>query len=332
MKHTNALRNFNNILVQDSTILNLPGWLSKYYPGSFSQGKAKALLRIQLVIELRESRIVWFAITPYSKNDQSMSNSIFDSGKHGDLVIRDLGYFSLKVFQEMSDRGLSFISRIKPEVNIFDLKTGQKIDLIKTLRAKHRMDKWVLVGSGQKMRLRIVAIKLPEKIANEKIRKKRQNKDYRSNHSKDYYQLMRYNIYLTSEDNAILNLSQIAQTYGLRWRIEIIFKTWKSNFHLQELIPCNIMTSKERVESVVYLMLVFIIQFQLKIYSQIFNWFQTQKHPFTISILKLSRFMADRVKEILQMNTSELFDYIRYYCQYDKRLDRKNFNQKLLLS
>jgi hypothetical protein len=327
-----VMKYFKNILVQDSTILCLPQWLKMFYPGNRSRGEVRALIKIQIIVELRSNTIVWFSITPYSKNDQSMSSHILDVAKKGDLVIRDLGYFTLKVFQKMKQQGLCFVSRIKPGVKVFDPITGMEINIAKTLKAKKRIDKWVLAGKEQKLPLRIVAIRLPDNIANEKIRLERKNRDRRLNHSEEYYELMRYNIYLTTEEQDVLSVEQLISVYGLRWRIETIFKTWKSYFHLQELIPCHIKTSKERVESIILLMLVFIIEFQLKIYNLANVFYQNKEGHSPISLAKLSKFIADRVNEIIEMDPKRLLVLIGYYCKYDKRKDRTNYNIKFVLS
>ncbi|MEP7170006.1 MAG: IS4 family transposase [Bacteroidota bacterium] len=332
VKNSGKLKNFKNILVQDSTIICLPKCLSCCYPGNYSLGEIKALIKIQLIIELMSNKVVSFCITPYAKKDQSMSETIIDVAKQGDLVLRDLGYFSLHVFEQLKDKGISFISRIKSGVKIFDPKTGMEINLVRLLRKEKKMDRWVLVGKEQKLLLRIVALRLADEIANEKIRKEKKNRDKRLNHSNDYFELMRYNIYITTEHYSSLSTTKVAQVYTLRWRIETIFKTWKSNFHLQKLIVPNIKMTNERVESIIYLMLIFIMQFQLRIYNQVLGMHKTGSTIVNISITKLSKFIAERIKDILEISFSELIKYIDYYCRYDKRNDRKNYLQNLILS
>ena len=332
IKTTGKLKSYQYIMVQDSTIICLPQWLNKFYPGNYSRGEIKSLIRIQLTIELRSNKIVYFQLTSYSKNDQSMSSTIFSVAKRGDLVIRDLGYFSLGVFEDMVERGVLFVSRIKPGVSIFDIKTGREIKLVEILRKEKKMDRWVLVGNKSKLPLRIVATKLPDEIGNEKIRKEKHNRNKRLNHSQDYYELMRYNIYLTTEKYSALNSQDVARVYGLRWRIENIFKTWKSNLHLQSLIPGNIKMSKARAESILYLMLIFILQFQMKIYNEIISILKQRNKELEISLTKFSQFIVCRIQEIFEMNLSAIADLVAYYCKYDSRKDRMNFIQKLNLS
>ena len=331
-KRMNKLKSYKNILVQDSTLIQLPECLNKFYPGNYSRGKIKASIRIQIIIELHSNQIVQFKITKYAKNDQSMSSLIFEVAQKGDLIIRDMGYFVMQVFEDMTKASVKFITRVKPGVNLYDIKTGTQIDLVKLLGKRKKIDQWVMVGSKVKLLLRLVAIKLPEELANEKIRKEKRNRDKRLKHSKAYYKLMQYTIYLTTESETELNTYDIPKIYSLRWRIESIFKTWKSNLNLQKSIPNNISMSKERAESIIYLKLIFVMSFQLKIYNDILCLLKRQNEKFEISLTKFTMYLVSKFVAILEMNLLEIKDDIVYYCSYEKRNDRVNFQNKFDLS
>ena len=82
-----------------------------------------------MVYDLISNTFVHFEITPFPVNDQSKSKDILSIVRKGDLVIRDLGYFSLACFEKMSNN-ISFVSRIRYGVKIFDIKTGGEINLL----------------------------------------------------------------------------------------------------------------------------------------------------------------------------------------------------------
>jgi len=73
---------------------------------------------------------------------------------------------------------------------------------------------------------------------------------WRVHHSKEYYEQLGYSLYITTESEAQFRAEQIAKVYGWRWRIESIFKCWKSQFHLQRLIPQHVSLSKEWVKAI----------------------------------------------------------------------------------
>ncbi len=57
----------------------------------------------------------------------------------------------------------------------------------------------------------------------------------RTNHSERYYKLMDWNIYITNVPPAVWSSKDVDAVYPLRWRIETIFKAWKSNMCLEHL-------------------------------------------------------------------------------------------------
>jgi hypothetical protein len=221
---------------------------------------------------------------------------------------------------------------VKPGVKIYHPKSGSEIDMAKLIGNKNKIDQWVLVGSKIKLPLRLIAVKLPEDLSNERIRKEKLNRDRRLNHSKDYYKLMRYAIYLTTEPKPELKVQEVAKIYALRWRIESIFKTWKSELHLQKIIATNLSMSKERAQSIVYLMLIFILTFQLRIYNDVVKLLKTQKEKVEISLTKFTKLIAKKLNEILKISVEELAVIVVCNCCYEKRKDRINYLQKIKLS
>jgi hypothetical protein len=320
---------YKRILVQDSTVIALPDWLNKWYPGNTSGGKRKSQLKIQVVVDLIANKFVHFEITPFTANDQSKSKDILSIARKGDLVIRDLGYFSLDCFDQMNET-VSFVSRIQYGVKIFDFKTGEEINIIKHLKKHKRFEQWVLIGCKQKVKVRLVILPLSIEQANEKRYRAKCDRDKRLNHSPEYYELLGYCLFITTENQKQFTANQIAKLYGLRWRIENIFKCWKSQFHLQELIPKNCSLNKERVESIIYMMLIFIVLFQVTIYNYMI--LKSEKiENCTISLTKLCQYIVNNIMKFFDQTLKSLVPEILYYCTYDKRSDRQNFIQKLKL-
>lgn len=324
------MSDYNRILIQDSTTIALPEWLKWCFPGNTSRGKKKSQLKIQVVYDLISNTFVHFEITPYTANDQSKSKDILSIVRKGDLVIRDLGYFSLECFEQLS-KNISFVSRIRYGVKIFDIKTGEEINLLKHLKKFKSIDQWVLIGSEQKVKVRLVILPLSNEQANEKRYRAKCDRDKRMNHSAEYYELLAYCLFITTEGKTEFTAKHIAKLYGLRWRIENIFKCWKSQFHLQELIPKSCELTKDRVESIIYMMLIFIVLFQVAIYNCIIVLCEKTKDCF-ISLTKLCQYITNNFMKFFTRSLKSLIPEIRFYCAYGKRNDRLNYVQKLKLS
>lgn len=331
LKRTKLLKKYKRVLLQDSTVIALPSWLSIFYPGNVTNGKKKSQLKIQVVYDLLNNRYVYFAITPYTKNDQSQANEIVSIAEKGDIVIRDLGYFAMKTFDKMNVHDIRFISRLRYGVNIYDAETEKKIDLLKVLRKKRFIDRWVLIGEKERVLVRLVGLHLTQQQAGERKRKAVQDRDRRLNHSKKYYELLEYNLFITSESENVFTPKQIAQIYQFRWRIEIIFKCWKSHFNLQKLIPESYSLTKVRAEAIIYMILIFIVLIVVPLINIIEKRTENIEDGY-ISLCKFCKYTADNIKEILEMDENEIISQILYNCRYDKRSDRLNFIQKLNLS
>ena len=327
-KQLDLFKNYKRILIQDSTVIALPIWLSQFFPGNVSRGEIKALLKIQVVYDLLSNRFIHFEITTFRANDQSKAKDMLNLATSEDLVIRDLGYFVLNCFEQMNEKAIHFISRLRNGVNIYELKTEEKINLLKELQKGNGYDKWVLIGEKQKVKGPLVALPLTEEQASIRRRKAKENRDQRLNHTKEYYKLLSYQLFITTEVKRIMTSKQVALTYGLRWRIESIFKCWKSSFHLQKTISQTCSLTKDRVLAMMYLMLIFILLFQVAIYNQAMKALEKKKIVF-ISLMKLCQFITAHLNLFFEKNFRTLMPLIIYHCSYDKRHDRQNFLEKI---
>jgi hypothetical protein len=327
-----AFKQYKRVLAQDSTTVNLPVCLGWCFPGNVSRGEKKSQLKIQVIYDVLNNKFVHFEITPFTANDQSKSKDILSIANKDDLVIRDLGYFVLECFELLNNENIRFISRLRYGVKIYDIKTEKEIDLLKQLKKSGSFDKWVILGSKQKVKVRIVAVKLSEQQANARRRKAKNDRDRRLNHDEEYYQMLGYSLFILNEDEDTFTPQQIAQIYSLRWRIEIIFKCWKSHFNLQKIIPQNTTLTKERVEATIYMMLIFILIFQAGIYNYMLNYIKNKKSDILISLIKLSKFIALNIRLFFEQDLETLCPQILYYCRYEKRNKRNNFLQNINLS
>jgi hypothetical protein len=330
---------FGETYLQDSTIISLPDGLSHYYKGSVSGGNQKSSMRLQAVYGLSSGTFKEFGLGSFTDNDQGASGNILKLLKPGDLVIRDLGYFVLKVFKQVALAHAFFLGRYRYGANIYDARTGKQIHLGKVLKGS-TVDREVLAGATEKLPCRLVAVKLPVHVAAERRRKAKNDRDKRLNHSKEYMGSLSWAIFITNIGSQVWNPGKILQAYRLRWHIEIIFKGWKSHLNIAGLVPEAPKTNrasekylwlyKYRVDSAILMMLVFITIFQARIYTSLaFKiW---QKHNKLASTLKLCAYIAGQKEKILEcIALEDLETEIAYYATYEKRRKRLNHLEILL--
>lgn len=233
--HDNVFAPFCRVLIQDSTVVSLPAHLASCFPGPANKtGKKMAALRIQTIYDLLGENFPSFELSGYRRIDQAAAGDMLAIAKPGDLVLRDLGYFSIPVFKSMVDLGIDFLSRLPYGVVIIDPATLKRIDLLAELKSKGRFDQNVLIGAKHQLCVRLVALPLPEQAVNERRRKAKNNRDKQCNPSKRHLELLAWNIFITSVPDSTWSSEIVGKVYRARWRIEIIFKSWKSHFHLTE--------------------------------------------------------------------------------------------------
>jgi hypothetical protein len=129
----------------------------------------------------------------------------------------------------------------------------------------------------------------------------------------------------------VFTTEQIADIYDLRWRIEIVFKSWKSHFSLAN-VP---RASATRVKSYVYAMLIFIAMFQTYVYARLYQA-HSQKHSQQLSLLKLARFFKEQIWAVIlffqtpaELTPQKLLEQIFYHCVYDTRNNRHSYTEKI---
>ena len=161
------------MIVEDSTCIQLNDKLNESYPGNGykNNNNKTAILKVQTAYNITREKFIRLDVTSFRENDQGYSSKIVQIAKRGDLIIRDLGYFVLKVFKKFNKEGIYFISRMWKGVHILSRKDELVIDLAKMLRKRVRIDIEVFLGKEEKLPVRLIALPVEEEVANERRRK-----------------------------------------------------------------------------------------------------------------------------------------------------------------
>ncbi len=329
---------FNRVFLEDSTCVKLPAFLAAFFPGSYNhKHKDKgATARIQLCAELKSGAYEYAEVQSFRDNDQKFASNIVSRLLPGDLVLRDLGYWSLKVFRLIIQKAAFFITRFRYGTTLLDPNTGQSIDLHKKLRT-HRLkgntvlEMNVLVGKKKQVPMRLVAIKAPPQIEQQRKRKANKDRNKKANHSKEYMELLGWTILLTNIDSNWLEPQQLLEAYGFRWRIEIIFKCWKSKFGFANLFDKKKSMTPARAMISFYLLLAWLTLFFVRWYN-FFVMAIFQAKAKCLSLFKFADFVKANFKQLLLSEDLTCFvDFLARYCCYSKRKGTKNYLEKLYM-
>jgi hypothetical protein len=121
------------------------------------------------------------------------------------------------------------------------------------------------------------------------------------------------------------------KAYGFRWRIEVVFKCWKSKFGLQTLFDKKEPMSPARAVITFYLFLLWLTVFFVRWFDYFLRAVYASKEKL-VSLLKFADFFKEHFWELLQADSLKQFtETIAYYHTYEKRRKRSNFLEQLYL-
>jgi len=322
---THPFRGYRRGLVQDRTIIQLPGPLFADFSGVSNAQASVCNARIQATDNLRDSRRVGFSIDPYNKNDLTAAPEL--PLQQGDLVLRDRGDLVLDEIQRHRNAGADCIYRHKTGTIYLDPQTLDPIDLPALLKGQGQLDLEGLLNNEALTRVRLVTAPVDAETAN--LRRMKAKKETKGHHpSQAVLELMDWTIFITTIPATLAGFKEILAIYGLRWRIEIIFKAWKS--HLK--FPLLHRVSKLQMAILLKARLLIITACTNLVYGPLERRL-LQNYDRRLSLLKFMRFLSKSPARFIRVLQSPSFcqqehrvfheALVRYGC-YDKR-KRQNY-------
>ena len=158
-------------------------------------GKLVALFDVRL----QQWRAIDY-IAQAKQNGMEEARALLGSVKQGALVLADLGYFCFRWFDELTDRGYSWISRVKENTSVVVLHTYYEVG--------ETFDRLVWLGAWN--------IKGKYAVRQVQFRQGGELRQYFTNVC----------------DPTLLPLAEIARLYARRWDIELAFLTLKRELGL----------------------------------------------------------------------------------------------------
>jgi hypothetical protein len=267
------LEHFAHVILWDSTSFQLPDELAAYFRGSGGNASQSAI-KIQFGYDLKLSQF-FYKLQDGTSSDNSYQNNFVELFNKDDLLLRDLGYFNLRGLEELDEKGTYFLSRLHPQNGIVWTKDAldqwvpiDLLDLVHNLVEDIVELEVYIASSEHKFKARLVIERLSEPAKNQRLRKL--NKDCQRKQralTKRAMILSGFNFFIANIEKEYLPKEQFRLLYSVRWQIELIFKSWKSNFGLTKITS----TKPSIVKTFLYAKLIFIFLFD-KIIRITANW------------------------------------------------------------
>ena len=166
----------------------------------------------------------------------------------------------MEKLQDIEKKGAYYVSRWKVNVDVYRSKNDTKpLDLAKFLDQRLNnegiVDLEVFIGK-EKHPVRLVACLMSEEAINKRRRTAHKSAQrHKRQMSKKKINLLKYSIFITNIPFEKISSKIIMTIYRARWRVELIFKEWKSCLRLHMFKGYN----KERFHCFLYGRLIMIL-------------------------------------------------------------------------
>lgn len=225
------LQRFKGVYVQDGTTIALPDALATLWQGCGGRTAegTRAALKAQVQFNLNDGQLTHLDLQAGRAQDKTAPMQTAPLPK-GALRIADLGYLAIPVLAEYDRQGVFWLTRYQANLLLFD-DDGQPLDLLAVLPASDQtvLDRSVQV-SAQRLPCRLVAVRVPPQVAEERRRKLRAEakRDGRTPRARPLA-LCDWVVFLTNVPPERLSVAEVLVLARARWQIELLFKLWKSH-------------------------------------------------------------------------------------------------------
>ena len=245
-KLAEGIKDFNRVLVEDSSIIQLNEKLEVKYKGTNRGGCAgKAQVKINLITDIGKGQLIEATLFRGNKSDRGNAEKIISIIKEGDLIIRDLGYFTISAFKKIADANAYFLSRLLPGVVFYLSKDDIKpLDIGTHLKNKIYLNQNIITLTGflsnEKIPIRLILYRNPEAVMNKRLREANVVANSTGRTMSEGKKLsLHFSMFITNACEEMLSNEQVGTVYRLRWEVELIFKRWKNQLDIDYLKGIN---------------------------------------------------------------------------------------------
>lgn len=220
---------FRRVIVEDSMVVSMAKSNAGNFPNNGNRHEMTAGCKCLLIADLLTGKPLDFQLHAAREADQSLVFESVGLCRSNDLLIRDMGFFSLDALAEIHRRKAFWISRLPASVSAADLD-GKRLDRILKGASGDRLDLPVMIGRGT-LPCRLVAIRLDHKraAANRRHIRSEARRRGRGQPKKETLVRAGWRIIVTNLQPDQVSAEQASDLYALRWSIEIKFRAFKQS-------------------------------------------------------------------------------------------------------
>ena len=230
-----VLQRFKGVYLRDSTVVSLPAELADQYAGVGGSNGQTAAVKLQVRLNYSTGQLEGPVLQSGRTHDQSapFQDSALPAGA---LSLADLGFFNLGQFKQADAQGVYYLARLKCGTKVYTL-AGKCLDVVPWLNAQGqaRLDLPVRVGQQEQVPCRLLAVRVPQEVADQRRRQLYdQARKKQVPVSDERLAGVDWTLLITNVPADRLTLPEALVLLRVRWQIELLFKLWKSHAHIDE--------------------------------------------------------------------------------------------------
>src|SRR5262249_5036298 len=223
------LEQFAGIYLQDSTTISLPDGLAQEWRANGNQVKVGAGMKVQTVFNYHNGRLQ-LQLAEAVRHDCGLQTLALPGGS---LRLADVGYFKVKVFEQLNQQSVWWLTRLPARVGIW---VGDHVLHVATWLAQHgwgpQLDVEVEL-TAQRFPCRLIAVRVPEQVAAQRRKQVLEAAGDRPHKLRpETLALGDWTVIVTNLAPAQLCVEEARVLLRLRWQIELLFKLGKHPFAL----------------------------------------------------------------------------------------------------
>lgn len=231
-----VLRRFAAVILEDSSVVSLPSALHDLWPGCGNQNEeAAASLKLHVRWDLQRGRLDGPALSAGRVSDHA--SPWYEAPiEAGALYVQDLGYFNLHRMQERRQAGAWSLSRLQAGTAVLD-RHGRPLNLqrVAPKQVGQCKDLPVLVGSQLRLPMRLLLLRVPAAVADERRERLRAEAKRRGQTvSPETLALADWTMLITDVPRRHLSLAEALVLLRERWQMELLYKLWKQDGQVDE--------------------------------------------------------------------------------------------------
>ena len=287
---------FNRVILEDASIITMHDNNAKHFKSIPLKDRTTAAFKIDFAYDLLTGTALTCELIGALDNDKRAGARLVE--QHvlpGDLVLRDMGYYSLERLVDIEERGAFWLSKLPTHIH-GEIDGGDLNELLANT-SETLIDREVYVSKRDRKKVRLIAVKASEEQANRKRVKARRTAKRHGKVQRKYADTRNsWHILVTNVDANQMEASDLITLYRVRWQIETVFKAWKQSLKLRKCFSKS--SNPHHQRCLIYASLI-VLLLSMKLTSNL------QARSVTkVSVNKVSKHLTQfiaRLKEVRQL-------------------------------